>query len=126
MEQLKNSFPVVQALGLADSAHSLEISTYKEQCESEASKCTSQVSLCCFLLEGSGKKAKIGKQHRFTTEQKELMENCFDVGENDKRKHYTSQSCQALMQQQLGKDLTLTEHQIVSYWGAYKRRKRTQ
>ena len=42
------------------------------------------------------------------------MENCFDVGENEKKNAlYTPHSCQALMYEKLEKDFTLTERQIV-------------
>ncbi|CAB4033751.1 Hypothetical predicted protein [Paramuricea clavata] len=51
------------------------------------------------------------------------MEECFDVGEKDKRKRHTTQSCQQLMETKLGKGSMLTTHQIESYWGAYKQKK---
>ena len=86
----------------------------------------SNLPLWCSLLAGSARKTKSRKCHRFTISQKQLMEECFDVGEKDKRKRHTMQSCQQLMETKLGKGSMLTTRQIASYWGAYKRRKVTK
>ena len=51
------------------------------------------------------------------------MERCFDAGEKDKKQRYTAQTCEKLMEEQLGKEMTLTQRQIKSYWGTYKRKK---
>ena len=104
LEEIKASIPVVQALGL-----------------------NSRINLLyCSLLKGSAMKTKLRKNIRFTAEQKNLMERCFDVGEKDKKNRYTAQTCEKLMGEQLGKEMTLTQRQIKSFWSAYKRRKGNQ
>ena len=125
LEELKWSFPGAQALGLAGSTCSLKVDDHEGQQETDENKPTALASLCCFLLKGSSKRQRQGNDNGLVQKQKKLMENCFDAGENDKRMRYTSQSCQALTYKELGKAFMLTELQIVSYWGAYRRRKKS-
>ncbi|CAB4039777.1 ---NA--- [Paramuricea clavata] len=76
-------------------------------------------------VKGSARKTANLKRKRakFTEEQKGVMEKCFDEGEYDKRKRYTTSSCQKLMLDKLGQTLVLTEKQIASYWSNYRKRK---
>ncbi|CAB4000694.1 ---NA--- [Paramuricea clavata] len=64
------------------------------------------------------------KKGKFTQQQKTIVEKCFDEGEQDKKKRYTTSSCQKLMSDKLGQHFTLTENQIASYWSNYRKRKR--
>ena len=56
-----------------------------------------------------------GVLYHFTASQKELMEECFDGGEKDKRKQCMTQSCQKLMEEKLGKEFTLSTRLIAGY-----------
>jgi hypothetical protein len=120
LDELKTLFPLVQAMGLLNSARALNVRNLisnKDNNETEPNP------LWCYLLKGSGKKVKVGKRNRFTEQQKEIMKECFDVGEKDKRKRFTTQSCQRLMEEKIGKELTLSTRQIASFWSNYKRKK---
>lgn len=86
LAELKKSFPVVQAIGLANNIRVLNTEDRKQGKKSDKS----ENLLWCSLLLGSAKKTKRGKNHRFTSEQKLLIEECFDAGEKDKRKRYTT------------------------------------
>ncbi len=81
------------------------------------------IALYCSLVRGSATKTKLRKSTRFTDEQEALMENCFDMGETEKKNRYAAQSCKQLMEERLGKEMELTEQHIKSYWSAYKRKK---
>ena len=81
-------------------------------------------SLWIKLLEGSARKHTSKKRSkRFTKEQKQIMEKCFDDGERDKKRRYTTLKCKEIMEKELGDDMVLNEIQIGSYWSAYKSRK---
>jgi hypothetical protein len=71
----------------------------------------------------SARKHTSKKSNRFTKEQKEIMEFCFNEGECDKRKRFTALQCQKLMKDKLGEELILKAAQIKSYWSAYRRKK---
>ena len=47
------------------------------------------------------------------------MERCFDAGETDKKNRYTAQSCEKLMKEQLGNEMTLTRRQIKKAIGVH-------
>jgi hypothetical protein len=66
------------------------------------------IALYCSLVRGSATKTKLRKSTRFTDEQEALMENCFDMGETEKKNRYTAQSCKQLMEERLGKEMGLT------------------
>ena len=123
LEEIKASIPVMQALGFANNVREVRLNSDQVE-ESEERK--SRINLLyCSLLKGSAMKTKVSKNIRFTAEQKRIMERCFDAEETDKKNRYTAQSCEKLMKEQLGNEMTLTQRQIKSYWGAYKRRKST-
>lgn len=124
LEEIKASIPVTQAVGLASDVREIRSNRPHHHTPPTADSVTSAVNtLYCFLLQGSAMKNKPRKNTRFTNEQKYIMELCFDSGECDKRHRHTAQSCKKLMQEKLGKKMCLTERQIKSYWGAYKRKK---
>jgi hypothetical protein len=60
------------------------------------------------------------KKGKFTEQRKSIMEKCFDEGEQDKKKRYTTSSCRKLMSDKLGQRFTLTENQVASYWSNYR------
>ena len=121
LEEIKSSMPVMQALGLASNVRDIKINRL-EQLQQMDDK-SPAIALYCSLLRGSATKTKLRKSARFTCEQKALMENCFDMGETEKKNRHTAQSCKQQMQERLGKEMGLTEQQIKSYWSAYKRKK---
>ena len=68
-------------------------------------------------LKGSAqRRATKRKAVRFTNEQKEIMERCFDSGITSKSARYTPLQCQKEMTKQIGPDLTLKENQIRSHF----------
>lgn len=113
--QLKESF-VVQA------ARKLELPV---NCTSSSENFRTVVdSLWIKLLEGNARKYSSKKRSkRFTNEQKQIMEKCFDDGERDKKKRCTTLKCRKIMERELGDEMALSETQIGSYWSAYKSRK---
>ena len=120
LEEIKSSMPVMQALGLASNVRDIKSNRLEQLQRMDKSPV---VSLYCSLLQGSATKTKLRKSNRFTDEQEGLMENCFDMGETEKKNRYTPQSCKQLLEERLGREMGLTEQQIKSYWSAYKKRK---
>ena len=72
-------------MGLAKNARNISLKCGESSEDSQA-VCREDVQLYTSLLVDSDKKVKgTGKIKRFTKEQKELIENCFNKGEMDKR-----------------------------------------
>lgn len=118
LQEIKASIPVMQVLGLANNVREVRLSS--DQVEESKPRI---YLLYCSPLKGSAMKTKIRKNIHFTAEPKKKIERCFDAGETDKKNRYMAQSCKKVMKEQLGNEMTLTQRQIKSYWGAYKRRK---
>ena len=74
--------PVMQALGLASNVRDIKSNRLEQLQRMDKSPV---VSLYCSLLQGSATKTKLRKSNRFTDEQKDLMENCFDMDETEKK-----------------------------------------
>lgn len=119
-EELRHALVVKEALGGAMKLRKLDgkyVNTVPASSTTDAR---------CFykkMLKGSARKKVSKTSNRFKEAQKEIMEFCFNESECDKRKRFTALKCQKLMQEKLGEELILTEKQIKSYWGAYKRKK---
>lgn len=113
LDELKMSCPVVQAMGISNNVRHLNVNVIvqkKQHDEADLNRVWWHS-----LLRGSARKTNCTrKRNRFTASQKKLMEECFDAGEKNKRKRYTKQSCQQLMKEMLGEELTLTTRQIAS------------
>ena len=97
LDELKRAVPIVQAMGVLHNVRSLDASdVLQKKTEND-----SNLPLWCSLFAGSARKTKSRKCHRFTVSQKQLMEECFDVGKKDKRKRHTTQSCQQSINQSI-------------------------
>ena len=105
LEEVKSSMPVMQALGLASNVRDIKSNRLEQLQRMDKSPV---VSLYFSLLQGSAHatKTKLPKSNRFTDEQKDLKENCF---ETEKKNRYTPQSCKQLLEERLGKEMGLTE-----------------
>ena len=76
-------------------------------------------------VKGSARKISHPRKNvKFAEEQQNLVEECFDVGEQDKKKRYTTSSCKSLILEKLGERFVLSENQIAAYWSNYRKRKK--
>ena len=125
LKEIKASISVMQALGLANNVRDIKLNNRLEHHVTVESESTVKL-LYCSLLKGGTTKTNSREKTRFTTEQKRFMEQCFDVGELDKKNRYTAQSCERLTKEQLGEKRMLSQRQIKSYCSAYKRKNKIQ
>lgn len=85
LTELRESLPVSEALGIAAKARKLEAPAPNMSTNTN----TIAQSLFSKMLKGSARKKCSKVSKRFTTQQKEIMDLCFDEGEYDKNKRCT-------------------------------------
>ena len=112
VEELRLSLAVKEAIGGAIKIRKLNaiMSTLFQPVPTSLS--TDAQCFYKIILKGSARKQAPKISIRFTNAQKEIIEFCFNEGEGDKRKRFTGQKCQKLMEQKLDEELLLTEKQI--------------
>ena len=69
-------------------------------------------------LKGSAQRCAANKRKaiRFTEEQRQIMDRCFDSGVKRKSARYTPAQCQEEMERQIGPDCALKKSQIRAYF----------
>ena len=120
--ELRESILVSEALGIAAKMRKLEAPASNMLTNTN----TIAQSLFSKMLKGSAQKKCSKVSKKFTTQQKEIMDLCFDEGEYDKKKRCTVSKCRKILERKLGEKMVLSETQIASYWSAYKRKMKLQ
>jgi len=100
-------------------SETMEILNTKLVSTEEERKIISSISASASKLNKPQKTAK-----RFTEIQKQVMIQCYNVGVNSKAKRFTAEMCQKEMAKhpEIGRENTLTETQIKSFWSCHHRK----